>query len=319
MKKYTSYDAKESQFPESSQEEEKAKKGADLLPSPEAYSEHEGEIAELEDYFDSEFGPHGLKSPYYRILPGENMDQPVEYKPFFDYILLSEDYFDLENEEKRVVAAYEYVKGLLNPISYEFKKENPEFVEQLDSFFEKWRDGDIGWEVPHDGSGDSDIDEKVQKMWQTFRVTESEGSISEDQISITNGARMLENAWGFIQNSPDSRIDSLVPNDVSEEDRQMYLTMLVCALGEKLEKDFRSNNRDSDQEMGVCEYFIKETRGVSIEENKEEPSKKVIGYADKLESGKYKFNKIMNSILDEVNNPDSDMDLNELYNKAEKS
>lgn len=225
--------------------------GADLRRT----KAREQEIRSIFEHLNSHLSEHGLKTGNFQLLVASS-DSPMhgsrseDYTPFFDIGLVSDSVFSLEDSLRDALVARAYFRSIVaNPVGRIIREDFQEIGDAVGTFLSKCIDSKkIPWKIPRK---DSPL---TQMAWSAYGL--SSGITATDQTRPDKARRMLaslakdfpdpEHArakppthdWWFV---PDEKDPALLRIPVPQQDQSTYAALVFCALGEKLNADWKSN------------------------------------------------------------------------------
>ncbi len=205
----------------------------------------EGEIAQLRGRLDHQLALHALKLGNFNFLVGKRNSH---YLPFFDIGILPDSAFKQDSSVQDVTGANLYFASLVgNPIGRIVREEFPNIGDAVSGFVDQVKEEGVPWMIPRH---DSPI---VRILWDRYSL--EAGIFSSETTTIDRAKEMLrlffktlhnpeesvgrkghkQEEWWFV---PEPEKDSIA---VPLKDRLIYGALLFCALGERLHRDWKSN------------------------------------------------------------------------------
>jgi|GEM_PF-5849154 len=190
----------------------------------------------------------GLRTGYFQLLVSsaktfEGKAHGDQYIPFFDVGIVPEAVFNLPDELRDAFVARTYFRSIVaNPIGRIIREEFTEIGDTVGAFFERAtnaKQGAVRWNIPRADS--PIIDHIIYKEGPKFLISLPEHTEPKRARAMLRqmyqDIRGQKNESYFVADTGDPHV--VVP--IPQEDRVTYGALLFCALGERLQKDWKSN------------------------------------------------------------------------------
>ncbi len=194
------------------------------------------EILSIFNHLDEPLKKFGLRTGYFQLLVSSkemlrSATYKEEYISFFDIGVLPDAVFNLPDKLRDAYAARAYFRSIVaNPIGRIIREEYTEIGDTVVAFLERVKQGGrITWNIPRFNS--QDIDRIIKKEGPKFLISLPENTEPKRARSMLR--RMYEDFRD--QHDPD------VMMHIPEGDRVTYGALLFCALGERLQRDWKLN------------------------------------------------------------------------------
>lgn len=187
----------------------------------------------------------GLRTGYFQLLVSAEKTSPSktsheQYIPFFDVGILPEAVFNLPDNLRDAFAARVYFRSIVaNPLGRIIREEFTEIGDTVGAFFEAAKSNVIPWSIPRYNS--AIIDQIIYEHGPRFLISLPEHTEPKRARALLRemyaDIRAQKDEHYFITDINDQKEEKQVP----ESDRITYGALLFCALGERLQRDWKSN------------------------------------------------------------------------------